>query len=47
MMFQELTRNHVENEVLALDLGFGLNTWMDKQWTRKLVFPLLFKMQET
>lgn len=47
MMFQELTQNHVENEVLAFDLGFGLNTWMDKQWARKLVFSLLFKMQET
>lgn len=47
-MLQQLTWDHVENEVLALDLvGLGLNTWANKQWTRKLVFPFLFKMQET
>lgn len=47
-MLQQLTRGHVENGVLALDLiGLGLNPWGNEQWTRKLVFPLLFKMQET
>lgn len=33
------------NEAMVLDLlGLGLNTWVHKQWTRKLVFPLQFKM---